>query len=428
MLLFLQEQYVQDEYYQGLRTAFKNGGKRVFAIIKALERHHGYIHKSQLAVYTFSPVSDLKGHKRIDTLILNLKTMGVLHEDGDFYVINSRLSMVEPAFHISKAISMAERFVLEQFLEWSKKIGLASFNTGTTFSDFGKFSWGFTSPSYSVGLTTYSSKSELTPGFIVADALLGKEVTDEEIDFFLQKISILQQMKGIRRFLPVLIIDYATNDALDKLKKKGVLIGFVSQLFGKGYSDLLKNLINIVANAGAILKANPEGFLQLMTNIDRLVQGKTNNLRGDLFELAVGFYHSRLGSSIDIGRIINHEGVVKEYDVFAVYPNEIYVAECKGIKRAADVEEVETWISIKVPLIRRWIAQQPSLTNKTLICEFWSTGGFHPDTHGKIEASKKTPKYKMSFFDEKMIMKKGKEPNMPRFTEVLNQYFVKERF
>lgn len=422
---YLQTQYKQDEYFTGLRNAFKGNAKRIYSIIRALEIHYGYLHKDHLAVYSFSPVLALKGHKRFDVLIKDLKSFNVIEEDNEYYRINSRIAVIESNHSLYKSVAIAEKFILEQFSEWTRKIGLGSYNTGKIYGDFGNFKWGFTSPSFSMGICTYKD-GKMAPGFILADVLLGNSLTLEDVDFFLQKISILQQMKSISKFIPFLIVDNISTEVLDKLKGRGVIIGFVNQLFGKGYSDLLKTLVNTIANAGAILKTNPDGFLNLMDKIDGLVQGKVNNLRGDLFELAVGFYHSRFCQSIDIGRIINVEGDRKELDVFAIYAEKIVVVECKGYKRNASLAEVEQWTSEKIPLIRKWIANQPALNNKDLVFEFWSTGGFDEDARKKIVSFSNVKKHTLHFYAEKEILEKGKSLKMPRFNETLNQYFFKE--
>ncbi|MBV7532861.1 hypothetical protein [Chitinophaga sp. sic0106] len=422
---YLSTQYKQDIYFEGLRNAFRSSAKRIYSIILALENHHGYLHKEQLAAYSFSPVLALKGHKRFDVLIKNLLTMNVLKEENDYYIINNQMALIEPNHSQYKAIAVTQKFLLDQFSEWTRNIGLGSYNTGKIYSDFGNFKWGFTSISYSIGISNFKDGKK-SAGFIVADVILGNSLSLHDVDFFLQKISILQQMKSLPKFIPFLIVDSLSAEALSKLKEKGVIIGFVNELFGKGFTELLKSLINTIAHAGAILKTNPEGFLNLMDKIDGLVQGKTNNLRGDLFELAVGFYHSRFCQSIDIGKLINVEGNRRELDVFAIYADKIIVAECKGYKRKASLAEVEKWTSDKIPLIRKWISSQPTFNNKDLVFEFWSTGGFEDDALHKIGTLIKVKKYTLHFYAEKEILDKGKSLSMPRFNETLNQYFFKE--
>jgi hypothetical protein len=423
---YLQEQYNKEIYFDALREACKKSAKRFYAVIKAIEYHQGYIKANHLPAYTFSPVQNLKGHKKIKQILENLSTLKIiLFEDGS-YTLNSLIENNLPNYKEAKGIETAKNFLLTQFSNWAKTIGLSSYNTGSFYSEFGKFQWGFTSPSYINSLTAIKNE-KLIPAFLLADVLIGKEASEEDISFFIEKIKILNAQKNISKFIPFLIVDSLTPEALSTLKKNGVVIGFVNKLFGYEYGDLLKALITTITNAGAILKKNPEAYLELITKINKLVDGKTNNLRGDLFELAVGFYHSRLCNNLDIGKQISYEGVWKEIDILATYPDYIKIAECKGYKNKVTKEEVEKWLTEKIPIIRNWIINQPMNDNKKLVFELWSTGGFDDDALVKIKkASETTRKYKIEYYDQAAIIEKAKEVKSPKFNTILKQYYFGE--
>lgn len=148
-------------------------------------------------------------------------------------------------------------------------------------------------------------------------------------------------------------------------------------------------MINTVTNAGAILKKNPDNYLEFITKINKPIDGKTNNLRGDLFELAVGYYHSRDCNNLYIGKLINFEGTTRDADVFAVFSNKIIIAECKGYKRKLSVEVIEKWLSETISIFRKYILTQDVYNNKELIFEFWSTGGFTEDAIVNLNHAKK---------------------------------------
>ena len=166
----------------------------------------------------------------------------------------------------------AKNFVLIQFNDWARNIGLISYNTGTFYSQFGKFSWSFVSPSYVTTLTRFN-KSNIVQGFVIADILIGNRIDLKTIQFFIQKIDVVKKLKGLPNFLPFLIIDEIELETLRCLKKKGIILGFVDQLFGSEYKELLKSLINTITNAGAILKKNPQAYLNLIEKLDKLVEG-----------------------------------------------------------------------------------------------------------------------------------------------------------
>lgn len=423
---YLEEQYGKDFYFEALLEAFKKAAKRFYVIIKAIEYHHGFLNNKHLPCYTFSPVKNLVGHKRISTIIDNLIMMNVINFDGDSYKLHPFISNdISPNYKEYKAVETAKNFILTQFLNWTRSIGFASYNTGSFYSEFGKFQWGFTSPSYINSLTS-RIESKINPAFILADVLIGKEATEDDVVFFIEKLKILNAQKNSSRHIPFLIVDNVSHEALQILKKNGIVVGFVNKLFGYEYSDLLKSLINTITNAGAILKRNPEQYLDLVTKLNKLVDGKTNNLRGDLFELAVGFYHSRLCQSLDIGKQINLDGEGREIDVFASYANDIKVAECKGYKNKISKAEIEDWLKTIV-IIRDWILDQMPYCNKEITFEFWSTGGFEPDALEKIKHISKTSKrYKVEYYGPAEIIEKAKEVKSKKFNEILKQYYFGE--
>jgi hypothetical protein len=426
-MFYLQEQFNSEIYFDGLLTAFKKGAKRMYAVIKAIEYHHGVIKVEHLPCYTFSPTNNLTGHKKITKVIKELVDLKVILIEDGAYRLNLFLSKKRNSnYNEYKAIETAKNFVLIQFLSWARSIGLTSYNMGSFYSEFAKFQWGFVSPSYINSLTS-SLNGKITPAFVCADVLIGKEAKEEDVTFFIEKIKILNAQKRLSKFIPFLIVDSVSANALKSLKSNGIVVGFLNKLFGYEYSDLLKALINTITNAGAILKANPEQYLILIEKLNKLVDGKTNNLRGDLFEMAVGFYHSRLCQSLDIGKQINFEGARKETDVFAVYANEIKVAEFKGYKNKVTKEEIELWLSDKINVIRKWILNQPAYDNKSITFEFWSTGGFEDDALEKIKyATETTKKYNIQFYDQASIIEKVKEVNSKRFNDILRQYYFGE--
>ena len=72
----------------------------------------------------------------------------------------------------SKSLEIVENFLLNQLNDWARGIGLTSYNTATYYSEFGKFSWAYVSPSYVSTLVKYN-KGNIVPGFVVADVLIG---------------------------------------------------------------------------------------------------------------------------------------------------------------------------------------------------------------------------------------------------------------
>ena len=278
--------YKKPEFYDALIEAFELSGKKYFAIINSVQYHYGFINKDRLAAFSFSPIKDLKGHKRIDTMIRELIDLEVICEDGTNYKLNSKICSKENYQH-SKSLEIVEDFLINQFNDWARGIGLTSYGSAKYYYEFGKFSWAYVSPSYVSTLVKYN-KGKLVPAFVVADFLIGNKKNEVDIDFFLKKIEVLRSITTMPTFLPFLVTDYLDLNIFKKLKERGVIIALVDRMFGRGYKELIEALINSITNAGAILKNDPEAYLKLIDSINKLAIGKTNNLKGDLFELAVG--------------------------------------------------------------------------------------------------------------------------------------------
>lgn len=362
-----------------------------------------------------------------DSALKKLQEIGLVSIVDDYVVLYEGISNGVNNLHRSKGIEIAKNFLLTQFSEWSKNIGLVSFNSAKYYSEFGKYQFNFVAPSY-IGTLPRKTTTKVIPGFVVADFLIYNTINEKQIEFLINKVSALKSQKNIANFIPFLIVDSMDTQALNKLKSNGIVVAFVHELFDSQYKDLLHSLINLVTNAGAILKKNPDEYLSIVSKLNKLVEGKTNNLRGDLFELAVGYYQGRVCQSIDIGKsILTQEGQKKEIDVFGVTNDKIFICECKGYNHKVTKEEIEKWLGENIPVIRKWLLAQEAYSNKSLVFEYWSTGGFSDDAITVLSDRKcKTTKYSIEYYDLDQIIKKSKKAGSKKFTEIIREYYVKE--
>ncbi|MGA2405638.1 MAG: hypothetical protein ABSF81_02675 [Bacteroidales bacterium] len=426
--IYHSDNYNTPIYFEKLLEAIKTSSKRSYAIIIAINYHHGIILKSELANYSFSPKTKIKGHVLYSTLLEKLiKLKVVIDYDENHFSLNGFVSEhLDPNFRYVKAIQFSKNLLINQFSNWSRNIGLTSFKKGMLNNEVGGFQFAFASPTYINGFVQYRNNNPL-PGFVVADILIGNITEIKDVDFFLQKINAIRASNPTLRLFPVLILDGVEINALSKLKKTGVLIATIKEIFGESYKELLKNLINTITNAGVILKKDPESFVNLMVQLTKLVEGKTNNLRGDLFELAVGYYYGKQCQSLDIGKMIRVENELKtrEIDVLATYENEVRVVECKGYNYPINYEFIQLYISEKIPAIRKWVDK--IFPNKKQVFEIWSTGGFSEESKELLEKAKTTTKkYMINYLDKKDILDRAKELQTSKFTDILKEYYFKD--
>lgn len=427
-LIYHADYFNQESFFQKLEEAFEKAGKRYMCVLNAISYNEGVISREDLANFTFSPLSNIKGHMRYSTLIQKLQNVNVLlplYED--YYQLNPHiLSSSDERITRYRAVKFSSDLVISQFMIWCRNIGLNSFNKGERNSIVSGFQFAYTAPTYVNGFVRYN-KGKPIPGFIVADVLIGKKVEAQHIDFFIQKIKIIQASNKFIRLFPILIVDSTEVKALQELKSNGVVVATVKELFGEEYSELLKSLINTITNAGVILKKNPENYLNLMEQLTKLVEGKTNNLRGDLFELAVGYYHGKYCQFLEIGKRIIVSGMgSREIDVLAIYEEEVKVVECKGYHYPVNKTYItDQYLTNNIQIIRTWLLEK--FPNKKHSFEIWSTGGFEPEAEEILRKAKEnTKKYDIDYFDKNTILEKAGKLNTSKFTKILKDYFLKD--
>ncbi|WP_271781998.1 hypothetical protein [Aquimarina algiphila] len=422
------DNYQNSEYFDDLVGAFKSDGKRCYSIINAIKYHHGLIPVDELPNYSISPVRLISGHMKFSSLIEKLKQHNLIREtrEGKYGLNLFVAEQAAPNFRHIKGIEISKKLILQHFETWSKNLGLVSFKKGKNNHIVGGFQFAFTAPTYIDGLIGYTSKQK-KPGFLVADILIGNVTDEDSISFFIRKLAAIKASNPTLRLFPVLLVDGISVKALNQLKSNGVLVASIKELYGKDYSDLIKNLINTVTNAGAILKSEPEKYLSLMSKLTKLIDGKTNNLRGDLFELAVGFYFSKYSQSINIGKRVPVLDSIRsrEIDVLAINENEICVIECKGYNYPVDIDYIEVYLSEKIKEIRGWVSSR--YPEKKQRFEIWSTGGFTKEALKVLKETKlKVRKFDFDYLSQKEIKDRANRLNSDKFKEILRDYFLKE--
>lgn len=375
--VYLQEHFNSDRYWNAIKLSLKNSSKAYYALLNSCFFHSGFAKKSQLAAYGFSPVKKLTRHLLYSSIIKNLQKNRLISEfDDETLEINDKL-FEQKNYNQFKAIEIAKTQVMQDFHDWVRNLNLGSYNTGKCLgehAEFGKFQWGFTSPSYLNGLKKWGGKKVL-PGFIVADILIGRKIDGIDAEFFLKKIEILQQQEKTRPFIPFLICDNVEERTFKRLKSHGIAIGRVRELFGTSYAEALQLLIDTIANATKIVNKNPDQFVELCEKISKLGD-KFKNMKGDLFEFVVGYFYSRDHFPLEIGKIIRESETrkPKEIDVFVKGSDMLTVVECKAHKSPLDETEVKKWLTENIPVIRKWILSQDDYKKRNWSLNF----GAHP--------------------------------------------------
>ena len=300
--VYLDSHFASTDFYDTVIEAIKDSSKAYYYFINAIINNNGFISANELPAYSCSPILPLKGHKPAATIIRDLIYIGLILDNGDGILQLNPCVDISQNYTRFKSLEIAKRMVMNDFYDWARKINLVAYNSGRLLEqipEFSKFQWNYTAPSYINGLRKGS-----TPGFLVTDIILGKQVVEEDIEYFLSKINIINRMKKHALFIPFFICEGMNDKAFNRLKADGVVLGFVDKLFGKGYLETLKSLMNVVEHAAAVITRDPDKYFDAMEVLLK-VEGKAINLKGDVFELAVGCYYAQMAPYIEINKLIH---------------------------------------------------------------------------------------------------------------------------
>ncbi len=420
--IYLQSQFNTDLYVDKLMSAFRDYSAPVYSIIRHIEINHGFIEAKQLPVYSFYPIENLKGHKNVNNIIEILKKVQILEQDGDCIKLHNKIyTYTSNSYRNFKALELAKTTVLNQFNIWARSIKITSYYSGDNYKEFGKFLWSYTAVSY---INVMRDKNKY--GYILADIVLGEVQDLEIIKFFLEKVKFLKNQKGLYSFQPFLLLENPSIEIIDSLKNHGVIVGTLDYLFGMGYTKSLRDLIVSINEIGKIINNDNSKFLKVIDKIEKLSGGKTINLRGDLFEFVVAYYHSTKASTVEIGKILKLDYLnSKESDIVAFYSNQTIVfAECKALKARLDYYYVENWINERIPFMYKWVREQNVYNNYNVKFELWSTGGFEDNALKALEQTSSTKKYQVEYYDFNTINAKLKSLKSKKVNDLIRDYFV----
>lgn len=419
-LCYLPHHNQDEDLYNALSDALLSFGKKYWYTLNALKMHGGIVSRNYLECYTNYPIMELKKHIPFSEVMKRFVEEDVLVFNGDSYNISPKLEKQPANSLLNRTIEHIKDQILADFKSYTRNIGLISYDTGELFAEYGKFRWGFKGVSPIIGLRQNDKF-----GFLLADVLIGKAIYKRDVEFFISKLDHIQSFQNASRLMPFLIVDNLETEAFLYLKQHGVVVGIIKEIFGAKYADLLRELVSILTNAGASLKANPNQYLQLIEELKNFNVSFSKNIKGTLFEYLVAHIHSTKCRSIDIGREIVENSSRHEMDVFALYHNKVVIAECKGIKGKADAEMVDKFLRIKIPAFRNWLKKQETLRAFKVEFEFWSTGGFDDEAKQKLdEMISATSKFKVSYFDAASLRREATEMKNKKLKEALDNYFL----
>ena len=435
--LYLDTQYGSYEFWNSLLKSHTEASSAYGIAMQSIMARGGAIPKNFFSVVSGSP-QQLKKHLSSNNILENLVSCKLLkletdEELGECILIDAQGSLEYSEVGSLKAKLLVEEIIVNAVFDWSRKIGIASYNAikKRTLQDipiFGQFGWDITAPSYIHPLVSFDKK-KISAGFIAID-VTNSIIGVDGAKYFIKKCSVNRSIKKMKPFLGILVADRFSEEAFKLGKSSGVIFTTPEILFGQEIAKNIRALSATLDNAAAIASKNPGKILKLLDSLS-IIEGAAINLRGALFELIVGhLVYQGEGNSIDIGiKVRNPEGKSAEIDVRRVKgKHQLAIYECKGYQPSTLIsgDDIVLWISRKIPIIRSALLQEKRFKNINMSFEYWTSGEFSSEAIELLEKkSKETRKYKILWKNGSDILSYARKIKSNTMVDTLNQHYTK---
>lgn len=403
--IYLDHQFGTDQYWDALMAAIQETNPAYAAALAALRARGGITLSKHFDIISGSPLRQ-KRQLASEVVLRNLESASLVQTReiegmGSCVVLSRSFDGLPYKARKLRALLTTEAVLLDAIRTWSGRMNLASPNA-TRIRDeqpdpkFATFRFDLTGPSYLLPLVTYTA-SKLTPGFLVADVILDVELDVNTVAAFLRKITMLTGFGKTRPFVPMLIANSFTLDALKLCRGKGVVATRPETLFGQDAARALEDLLHTLTNTTT---ASIERIEKLFNKLSS-IEGAAGNLRGALFELIVGHcVHLLEGGDISLGTILTEmkTGKQAEVDVLLERQRLVTAYECKGYRSPVRLPDVEKWLNQKVPTIHGALKGLDRYSNAEFAFEFWTASSFEPDAEAFLQKAKQsTSRYQIGW-------------------------------
>ncbi len=427
--LYLEVHENTPEFFENLVAALKETNSIHYGAIAALAARGGKASLEKFKVLSGAP-SMRRKQKNFDLLVRELiqSKLAFKKDEGEVNVIELNTNLPSGIFNNDKTevLEVLEELIAAAMMDWLKKNGLGSYNKLRRKGEFNSYHWDITVPSYIFPFCT--KKEQAKPGFIVADILPQYDIQTEHIKYFIKKFESSRSQYKSGTFFPILIGNSFVPDAFNLGKKSGFLITTPGNLFGESVGALLSDIKNTLENMSAAIRLKSEDEISKMIRSIAKLEGKSNNIRGQLFELVAGHIVSKAFSGFtDIGKIIQDKnGDKAEIDVFCVEGNKaIRIFECKGnnANQVIDLPTIEQWEK-NIKIIRNWIDANNEYRSRKQYFEFWTTSSFKPEAIDYLEKIKASVrKYTVDYKAYNGVLAMAKNENLNSIHALLLEHY-----
>jgi hypothetical protein len=383
---FLSEQFGRPSFWKAIENACKSHGQSYWGAIIGLKARGGAFPLKLFPGLCGAPLAR-KGQLSPERIIERLQAIHMVEQitdeaTGERFIAFQPLQYRTAKLSHIRAQLAAEDVVLHGMKEWCRRLGLASFERVRLRGDeeppvVSSITWDFSGPSYARPLAQ-PLKGTLRPGFIVADVNLGKILDADEVAHFVRKHDLAAGPLNVAPIMPFLVADGFTATGFSLARQKGILATTTAQMFGEEVAKALRDLINLLSNAGATAAMNPEHLERVMGSLTK-IEGAAHNLRGHLFELAVGALVKDVeGGYLRAGDEVRDALTRRsaEIDVLLDMPDDkgVLIIECKSKSPTSCIglPEIQKWREDRVPLLRDILRSRSAYAAKKLTFELWT--------------------------------------------------------
>lgn len=435
--LYREEDRNSELYWEGLVRDLRESGSIHGLALDGLVARGGQAQRASFNVVAGSPEAQRK-QVPLSGVLDNLDSADLVDrvevgEMGECVRLNPYV-FETPSASAFRARRIAEDVLMDGLREWTRKLGLASYNaidirTGEGAPKFSTFHWDLCGPSYLLPLVSVGREG-LKPGFFVADVFCDGTLDVPHIQYFLRKVRMTKAIRRVVSFMPVLLADRYTREALWAGKRAGVVMATTRNLFGDTVAEALGSLIDTLTRAGAIAAANPDRVAGLLADL-KAIEGAAGNLRGALFEMIVGYLVREIdGNSIDIGEVVYDpkSGRPAEIDVRRIKERqECWFYECRARQPTARIgeEEVSAWLE-KVGRIQRFHRAEERFQGWRLGFEIWTSGQFDEAALALLEREKaRRRRIAIGWKDGAQVREYAKRASRKAILDTLDEHYFK---
>lgn len=408
--IYLPEQFGSPTYWQILTSTLQKTQSAYGYAIGALLARGGVMPLAHFPAASGSPhfMSKRLSHEAVlqrlcsNGLVKKIDLLGIgecvaLRESNEEYFNGVEIEV--------KARMVTESVLLKAVAQWSKNLGLVSYeqlkNRDVSEPKVTGFLFDLTAPSYLTGLLQQKSSGGTMPGFFCCDVLFNGKLEEEHIAPFINKCRSIKSLPKTGRPFFIFVADSYSKEAFLALKEQGIVPATVNNLFGQETAETLRALTETLKSI-TFLNNKSEQIDEVMTRLSH-IEGAASQLRGDLFEYIVAKAVKDSAQYVEVGvQCKDSKGKKADCDVFVSngYKKVTFI-ECKGYNPYAEVlhKDVKHWIHEQVPVFfKHALIHYP---NTAIHVEFWTTGKLGKDSMDLLndfkEKNKNDQRYEVVF-------------------------------